>query len=132
LADVYYQIAVYKFNLDHYEYFYKSEVESGCTHEEVKDPILVFVFKESNKYGNITAACPLKVGHYQLRGFKIGEIVFRKLTFDFELVYIFYLDSDDLPHQNIPSGSYRFDFTASIKKDSKMHDIYTDKYYFTI
>lgn len=78
-SDVSYMATVYRHNVDHYELVYKSELVSGCSHEELKDPILQFIFKESKKYGNITEACPLKVGHYGLRGFKI--------------------DSDDLPHQ---------------------------------
>lgn len=109
-SDVQYQAIVYRHNVDHYEHFYKSDLESGCTHAEVKDPVLQFIFKESTKYGNLTAACPLKLGHYQLRNFKI--------------------DSSDMPHE-LPAGGYRFDFTAYIKKDGAMHDIYTDKYYFT-
>lgn len=109
-SDVFYQAIVYRHNEDHYEHFYKSDLESGCTHEAIKDPVLTFIFKESKKYGNVTEACPLKVGHYELRSFKI--------------------DSTDMPHQ-LPAGSYRFDFTASVKKDGALHDIYTDKYYFT-
>lgn len=109
-TDIEYQAVVYRFNVDHYEHFYKSDMETGCSHETVKDPILTFIFKETTKYGNITAACPLKVGHYALKNFKI--------------------DSSDLPHQ-LPAGSYRFDFTAYIKKSGQMHDIYTDKYYFS-
>ena len=55
-ADVSYQAVVYRFNMDHYEHFYESEKVSGCNHEESKDHILKFIFKESNKYGNISAA----------------------------------------------------------------------------
>lgn len=109
-SDVQYQVIVFRHKDDHYEQFYKSNYESGCTHEEIKDPVLNFIFKESSKYGNITAACPLKIGHYVLRNFKI--------------------DSADLPHQLSP-GSYRFDFSAYVKNDGQMHEIYTDKYYFT-
>lgn len=109
-SDVQYQATVFKHNVDHYEHMYKSAMESGCTHEAIKDPVLNFIFKESKKFGNITEACPLKIGHYQLRGFKI--------------------ESDDMPHQ-LPAGSYRFEFSAYIKKDGQLHDIYTDKYYFT-
>lgn len=109
-SDVQYQATVFRHNVDHYEHAYKSAMESGCTHEEVKDPVLLFIFKESKKYGNLTEACPLKIGHYQLRNFKI--------------------ESDDMPHQ-LPAGSYRFEFSAYIKKDGQLHDIYTDKYYFT-
>lgn len=108
---VQYQATVYRHNVDHYEHVYKSALESGCSHGNIKDPILNFIFKESMKYGNITEACPLKLGHYQLRNFKI--------------------DSDDIPHQ-LPAGSYRFEFSAFIKKDDQLHDIYTDKYYFTM
>lgn len=78
--------------------------------EAIKDPVLSFIFKETKKYGNVTDVCPLKKGHYVLRNFKI--------------------DSGDLPHE-LPAGSYRFDFTAFIKKKGELHDIYTDKYYFT-
>lgn len=109
-SDVIYQCTVYRHNVDHYEHFYKSDLESGCNHGDIKDPVLVFIFKESQKFGNITEACPLKVGHYQLRNFKI--------------------DSADMPHE-MPAGSYRFEFSAYIKKDGQLHDIYTDKYYFT-
>lgn len=109
-SDVFYQAVVYRHNMDHYEHFYKSDLESGCSSETIKDPILLFIFKESKKYGNVTAACPLKVGKYQLRNFKI--------------------DSSDMPTQ-LQAGSYRFDFSAYIKKNEMMHDIYTDKYYFT-
>lgn len=109
-SDVQYQAIVLRHNVDHYEHFYKSAIEGGCTHEAIKDPILNFIFKESIKYGNMTEACPLKIGHYQLRNFKI--------------------ESDDMPHQ-LPAGSYRFEFSAFIKKDGQSHDIYTDKYYFT-
>ncbi|XP_070509015.1 uncharacterized protein [Chironomus tepperi] len=108
-TDVQYMATVFKENLDHYELVYKSELVSGCTHEEINDPILKFIFKESEKYGNVTQACPLKVGHYTLRGFKI--------------------DSEDLPHQ-LPSGKYRFDFSAFIKMNGFLHEIYTDKYYY--
>ena len=108
-SDVTYQAVVYRHNVDHFEHFYKSDMESACTHEAIKDPILVFIFKESMKYGNLTQACPLKLGKYQLRNFKI--------------------DSDDLPHE-LPAGDYRFEFTAYMKKGANLHDIYTDKYYF--
>ncbi|KAG5667293.1 hypothetical protein PVAND_015279 [Polypedilum vanderplanki] len=104
-----YMATVYRENDYHYELVYKSELVSGCTHEEIKDPILQFIFKESTKYGNVTEACPLKVGHYVLRGFKI--------------------DSDDLPTQ-LPQGAYRFDFSCFIKMSDFMHEIYTDKYYY--
>ena len=110
-ADVEFQGVVYKYNMDHYEHFYKSDLESGCTHDAVKDPVLNFLFKETMKFGNITAACPLKVGHYQLKGFKI--------------------DTDDMPTKLAP-GSYRFEFTAYLKKSGALHDIYTDKYYITV
>lgn len=109
-SDVEYMATVFKHNIDHYELVYKSEMISGCTHAEIKDPILKFIFKESEKYGNITSACPLKVGHYELRGFKI--------------------ESGDLPTE-LPSGSYRFDFSAFVKMNGFLHEIYTDKYYFT-
>lgn len=109
-TDVQYQAIVYRHNIDHYEHFYKSDLEGGCSHDTIKDPILVFIFKETKKYGNITEACPLKVGFYALKQFKI--------------------DSADLPHE-LPAGSYRFDFTAYVKKNGAIHDIYTDKYYFT-
>lgn len=108
--DISYQVVVWRHNVDHYEYFYKSELTSGCTHETIKDPILTFIFKELDKYGNITAACPLKVGFYSVRGFKI--------------------DNADLPHQ-LPSGEFRFDFSSYIKIGDMPHEIYTDKYYFT-
>lgn len=108
-SDVHYMATVYRHNVDHFELVYKSELVSGCTHEEYKDPILKFIFMESEKYGNLTAACPLKVGDYQLRGFKI--------------------ESNDLPHQ-LPAGSYRFDFSAFVKMGEFLHEIYTDKYYF--
>ena len=101
-SEVDYQIVVYLHNVDHYEQFYKSPLENGCSHEHIKDPILTFIFKESDKYGNVTSACPFKVGHYQLRNFKI--------------------ESDDMPHK-LPAGSYRFDFTAFVKKDGQMHDV---------
>lgn len=110
-TEIEYQAVVYRHNVDHYEHFYKSALESGCTHDALKDPILNFLFKESMKFGNVTAACPLKVGHYQLRGYKI--------------------DTTDMPHQLAPGG-YRFEFTAYIKKDGMQHDIYTDKYYLTV
>jgi hypothetical protein len=110
-TDVWYQAMVYRYNVDHYEHFYKSDLQSGCSHDEIKDPVLKFIFKESTKYGNITAACPLKVGHYELKNFVI--------------------DSADLPHE-LPAGSYRFDFTAFIKKSGELHDIYTDKYYYSV
>lgn len=109
-SDVEYQVVVWRHNVDHYEHFYKSDMESGCAHGSIKDPVLSFMFKETMKYGNITEACPLKAGHYQLRNFKI--------------------DSTDMPHELAP-GSYRFEFSAFVKKDGKLHDIYTDKYYFT-
>lgn len=110
-SDVQYQATIYRHNVDHFEHFYKSDLESGCSHGDIKDPVLVFIFKESVKYGNLTEACPLKVGHYQLRNFKI--------------------DSADLPHE-VPAGNYRFEFSAYIKKEGQLHDIYTDKYYFTV
>lgn len=50
-----------------------------------------------------------EIGHYSLRSFTI--------------------DTGDLPHE-LPAGEYRFDFTAYVKKNSQLHDIYTDKYYF--
>jgi Protein of unknown function (DUF1091) len=109
-TDVEYQAVVYRHNIDHYEHFYKSDMETSCAHGTIKDPILQFIFKETEKYGNVTALCPLKVGFYALKNFKI--------------------DSGDLPHQ-LPAGNYRFDFTAFIKKSGQLHDIYTDKYYFT-
>lgn len=105
-----YQAVIYRLNEDHFELFYKSDLESSCSHEAINDPILKFMFKESQKYGNITEACPSKVGHYQIRNFRI--------------------DPADIPQQIAP-GSYRFDFTAYVKVDGKQHDIYTDKYYFT-
>lgn len=108
--DIEYQATLFRHNVDHYEHFYKSPIESGCTIDTIKDPILVFIFKESMKYGNVTAACPVKVGHYQLRNFKIDS---------------------DLPHE-LPAGSYRFEFSAYIKKDGQLHDIYTDKYYISL
>lgn len=110
-TDISYQATVYRFNVDHFEHFHKSAMEGGCSHDAIKDPVLNFIFKESSKYGNLTAACPLKVGHYQLRNFKI--------------------DTAEMPHE-LPAGSYRFEFTAYIKQDGMLHDIYTDKYYFTI
>lgn len=105
-----YQAIVYRHNIDHYEHFYKSDRVSGCSHEEVKDQVLKFIFKESGKYGNLTAACPMKVGHYQLRQFRI--------------------DAADMPHE-LPAGKYRFDFMASVPKDGAHHMVYADKYYFT-
>lgn len=109
--DVQYQATVFRHNVDHYEHYYKSTIESGCTLDAIKDPILSFIFKQSSKYGNMTAACPVKVGHYQLRNFKI--------------------DSAEMPHE-LPAGSYRLEFSAYIKKDGQMHDVYTDKYYVTL
>ena len=109
-SDVTYHAIVYRFNVDHYEHFYKSDSISGCSHEAVKDHILQFIFKETNKYGNVTASCPLKIGHYKLHQFKI--------------------DAADLPHE-LPAGMYRFDFMASVPKDGAPHVIYADKYYFT-
>jgi hypothetical protein len=108
-TDVFYMATVFRESVNHFQLVYKSELVSGCTHDEITDPILKFIFKETTKYGNVTAACPLKVGHYVLRGFKI--------------------DSDDLPHQ-LPEGSYRFDFSCFIKMSGFMHEIYTDKYYY--
>ena len=32
----------------------------GCKKEDVKDKVLKFMFTESDKYGNLTAACPIK------------------------------------------------------------------------
>lgn len=108
--EVHFQAVVYRHNVDHYEHVYKSALTSGCTPEAIKDPVLLFIFKESMKYGNLTEACPSKIGHYQLRNFKI--------------------ESTDLPHELSP-GSYRFEFSALVKKDGQLHDIYTDKYYFS-
>jgi len=110
-SDVGYKIVVFRHNVDHYEHFYKSDMVSGCTGATMKDPVLLFIFKESMKYGNITAACPLKIGHYELRGFKI--------------------ENSDLPHGQLPAGSYRFDFSAHVKDGGEMKEIYIDKYYFT-
>lgn len=109
--DVAFQAAVYRFNVDHYEHYYKSPLESGCNHKDLKDPMLNFLFKESVKYGNLTEACPLKIGHYQVRGFKV--------------------DTADMPQQ-LPAGMYRFEFSAFIQKAGSFHDIYTDKYYLTV
>lgn len=110
-SEVGFQAVLYRHNVDHYEHFYKSEMEFGCTHDALKDPILNFIFKELLKYGNLTEACPLKLGHYQMKGFKI--------------------DTADMPHQ-LQAGSYRFDLSACVKKSGVSHDIYTDKYYVTI
>lgn len=107
---VIYQAVVFRHNVDHYEHFYKTDLENDCNHEAIKDPVLSFILKESKKYGNITEVCPLKLGHYQLRHFRI--------------------DSADLPNE-LPAGQYRFDFSAYIKRKDELHDIYTDKYYFT-
>lgn len=110
-TDVEFQATIYRHNVDHFEHYYKSVMESGCTRDAFKDPILIFLMKESKKHGNITEACPLKVGHYQIRNFNV--------------------DTDDMPHQ-VPVGSYRFEFTAFVKKAGANHDIYTEKYYVSI
>jgi hypothetical protein len=55
-----FRITLFKNCSDHFESYFRSGVISGCHENDINDKVLMFIFKELAKYGNVTKACPLK------------------------------------------------------------------------
>ena len=81
-----------------------------CKMKDHEDPLIQFVHKEIDKFGNITQACPPKKGHfYYLHGFTMSE--------------------NDFPI-SLPEGEFRVDCNASIVEGGVEKIIASSELYF--
>lgn len=83
-----------------------------CKVQDYEDPIVKFIYNQLEKFGNITATCPPKKGHYYVHGFKIQESDF------------------PLP---LPYGEFRLDLNSSfMDNDVEKKIAYSELYFKTL
>lgn len=72
-------------------------------------PLISFVYKEMVKAGNMTSACPVKIGHYFLHSFGIEE--------------------SDMP-VSLPSGNFKIELNGTMHEHDKDTPIFVSDIYF--
>lgn len=83
-----------------------------CKMKDHEDPLIQFVHKEIDTFGNLTLACPPKKGHYYyLHGFTMKE--------------------SDFP-MSLPVGEFRVDCNASIVEGGVEKIIASSELFFEI
>lgn len=89
----------------------KPEPINMCTIRDHEEPLVQFLHREIQKFGNITNACPPKIGTYYLHGFSINQ--------------------NDFPIA-LPSGEFRLDLNSSFLDDGIEKRIASNQLYFKI
>ncbi|CAO1351005.1 unnamed protein product [Diamesa serratosioi] len=80
-----------------------------CSIRDHEEPLVQFLHREIEKYGNITNACPPKIGLYYLHGFSIQQ--------------------NDFPIP-LPNGEFRLDVNSSFMDDGIEKKIASSELYF--
>ena len=94
-----------------YNSIIKPEPINMCTIRDHEEPLVQFLHREIQKFGNITNACPPKIGIYYLHGFTINQNDFPML---------------------LPSGEFRLDLNSSFLDDGIEKKIASNQLYFKI
>lgn len=92
-----------------YNEFIESESVRVCDLDKSENPLVVFIYKEMKKSGNLTSACPVKVTHYSLHKFNIEE--------------------SEMPIP-IPIGSFKIELNGTIHEKDKDTPVFISDIYF--
>lgn len=80
-----------------------------CSIRDHEEPLVQFLHREMEKFGNISNACPPKIGLYYLHGFFIKQ--------------------NDFPIP-LPNGEFRLDVNSSFMDDGVEKKIASSELYF--
>ncbi|CAD7080289.1 unnamed protein product [Hermetia illucens] len=112
--DVFMQIHIEKKTNGAFSTLYKSEVINRCHFTDNRDkyPIEKALTDDFNKYGNLLQNCPIKKGHYYLKGFQF--------------------EPRDIIAEKIMSGEFCVHFLMMKEVNTQMKTLFSIKWYATV